>query len=85
MSVLTSPPHSLCSVVLLVDTSSAVSGHLAQLQESLRKLLQEQFLPSDPTHQVVRQFSVVRYGSVSEAWRPQLVECSTDNLEETWR
>lgn len=74
-----------CSVVLLVDTSSLVSGHLAQLQESLRKLLQEQFLPSDPTHQVVRRFNVVRYGSTSEAWRAGLVECSADNLEEAWQ
>lgn len=61
-----------------------VSGHLAQLQESLKKLLQEQFLPSDSAHQVVRQFNVVRFGSVCEAWRTQLVECSADNLEEAW-
>ena len=78
-------PPPWCSVILLVDTSSLVSSHLSQLQESLRKLLQEQFLSQDPAHQVVRRFNVVQYGCVGMAWQPQLVECSVDNLEEAWQ
>jgi hypothetical protein len=71
-------------VVLLVNTSSAMGGYLIELQRSLRKLLQEQFLPPEGERPHVRKLNVGQFSTSCSFWSDQLQDNTPENLEAMW-